>query len=85
MLGKELELLVKASELGYIVTADEAERVRGRYTKLGPQHVNPRPCESYMTRRFCRFGDECHFIHMIEEKDCKDGDKVYGGFIVSVR
>ena len=85
MLGKELELLVGAVERGFIVTTEEAERVRGRYVKIGPDAVNPKQCDGYMSRRSCRFGQDCHFIHMIEESSCGPGDSVYAGFLVGVR
>ena len=85
MLGKELELLTDAVEKGYVITAEEAERVRARYTKRGPDYVDPKPCDSYMTRRSCRFGQDCKYVHMIQETDLGPEDQIYAGFMVDVR
>ena len=85
MLGKELELLTDAVEKGFVITTEEAERVRARYTKKGADAVDPKPCDAYMTRRSCRFGQDCKYVHMIQETDLGPEDTIYAGFMVDVR
>ena len=85
MLGKELELLTNAVESGFVITAEEAERVRTRYAKRGADAVDPKPCDAYMTRRSCKYGQDCKYVHMIEEKDLGPEDTIYAGFMVNVR
>ena len=85
MLGKELELLTEAVEKGYVITVEEAARVQARHAKKGPDYVDPKPCDSYTTKRHCRFGTDCKYIHMVDEKHLGPEDQVYAGFMIGVR